>query len=245
MSARATDRSSFDGLARFAGAMYLLQMAAGLFTQLHARGSLYVADSPIGTAANIAGSEQLFRIGIGADVICYLAVLLATWALYVLLRTVDQNLAVLAVMFRLVELALHLGATVASLAALRLLRGGPSLASFDAAERGELAQFAIAMQGTSVNLGFVLLGLGSAVFACLLLRSGYVPRALAVLGIVGSALLATYAGVWIVVPDVMRLQYIPMLPMGLYEVGLGLWLLARGVSHRIPVSPRQRSAARP
>lgn len=86
-------------LVRFTGAMYLLQMATGVFTQIHARGSLIVRDNATQTARNILDSEQLFRIGIASDLVTYIAVLLATWGLYVLLRPIDRNLAVLAVFF--------------------------------------------------------------------------------------------------------------------------------------------------
>jgi len=81
--------------------MYLMQMATGVFTELYARGSLIVRGDATRTAQNIIDSERLFRIGIASDLATYTAVLLATWALYVLLRPVDRHLALLAVFFRL------------------------------------------------------------------------------------------------------------------------------------------------
>ena len=56
-------------LARFAGAMYLLQMAAGVFTQIYARGALIARDDATRTAQNILESERLFRIGIASDLV--------------------------------------------------------------------------------------------------------------------------------------------------------------------------------
>lgn len=223
--------ASLDRLARIAGASYLVQMVAGVFTQLYARGSLIVAGDPASTATKIRESEFLFRIGIAADLVCYIAVLLATWALYVLLRPIDQRLAVLGVFFRVIELAVHFGSVALSLVALRLLGGGPALVAFAPGELQASAYLAIVAQGSSVNLGFIPLGLGSAVFALLLLRSAYVPRWLAWLGIVGSTLLAAYSLGTIIMPALGQLRYLPMLPMGVYEVGLGLLLLLRGVKH--------------
>lgn len=216
-------------IVRFTGAMYLLQMAAGVFTQIYARGSLIVRDNATRTAQNILDSEALFRIGIASDLVTYTAVLLATWGLYVLLRPIDRNLAVLAVFLRLMELAIHFNVTVNSLAVLRLLSGAEYLQPIGAPELHSMAQLALGVQGAGMNMGFIPLGLGSAVFAYLLYRSRYVPRLLAGWGVFASLLLAAYAFTIIVFPKAGALQLLPMLPMGIYEVTLGFWLLVHGV----------------
>jgi len=210
--------------------MYLIQMATGVFAQLYARGSLIVPGNAAQTAQNIIDSERLFRIGIASDLATYVAVLVATWGLYVLLRPIDRNLAVLAVFFRLIELAIHFNATVNSLTVLRLLSGDEYLKSFDPDQLHSLAQWALGVQGQGVNMGFILLGLGSALFAYLLFKSRYIPRVLAGWGVFSSLLLATYALTIIVFPKAGALQVVPMLPMGIYEVGLGLWLLLKGAN---------------
>jgi hypothetical protein len=212
--------------------MYLIQMATGVFTEVYARGSLIVRGDPTQTAQNIIGSERLFRIGVASDLATYTAVLLVTWGLYVLLRPVDRNVALLAVLFRLIELAIHFNVTLNSLAALRLLSGDDDLKTMDPGQLHSLAQLALGVQGAGLNMGFILLGLGSAVFAYLLLKSQYVPRVLAGWGVFSSLLLATYAFSIIVFPNVRSLQLIPMLPMGIYEVTLGFWLLLRGAKLR-------------
>ena len=79
-----------------------------------------------------------------------------------------------------------------------------------------------------MNTGFVLLGLGSAVFAWLFYKSRYIPRLLAGWGVFASLLLSLYAFTVIVFPKAAALQILPMLPMGIYEVGLGFWLLVKG-----------------
>jgi hypothetical protein len=230
--ANVTSEATLARIARFAGAMYLVQMAAGVYAQVHARGSLIARGDPTRTAQNILESEGLFRLSIASDLVCYTAVLLAVWALYVVLRSVDRNLALLAVLLRLMELAIHFNITINSLAVLRLLSGSESLQSFDPAQLHSLAQLALGIQGAGMNTGFVLLGLGSAVFAYVLYKSRYIPRVLAGLGVFASLLLAVYALSIILYPKAADLQLIPMLPMGIYEIGLGLWLLLKGANLR-------------
>jgi Domain of unknown function (DUF4386) len=110
------------------------------------------------------------------------------------------------------------------------LGGAQYLKSIDASQLHSLAQLALSVQGEGVNMGFILLGLGSAVFAFLLLKSQFVPWLLAGWGVFSSLLLAAYALAIIVFPKAGALQVVPMLPMGIYEVTLGFWLLVRGAN---------------
>jgi len=217
-----------------AGLLYLVQMATGVFGEAYVRGPLIVRGDATRTAQNILGAERLFRLSIAGDLVTYVAVLVLIWALYVVVRPVDKNVALLAVLFRLAENAVLCVATVNSLVALRLLSGADDFKAFDVSQLHALARLALAAQGLAMRVGFVLLGLGSAVFGYLLLKSRYVPRALAAWGIFASLALAIVTLVIVVFPragDVMGLAY--MAPMGLYEVGLGLWLLVKG----IPAAP--------
>jgi hypothetical protein len=214
--------------ARLAGALYLLTMATGIFGTSYVRGSLIVRGEATQTAQNIIESERLFRIGIATDLITYTAVIVLTWTLYVLLRSMDRNLALLAVFLRLAEVAIHFVATLFGLVTLVLLSGADYLNTFDTSQLHTLARVALSAQGAGVNFGFILLGLGSTVFAYLLLRSGYVPRVLAAWGMFSSLLLSTSAALLVVFPAVGPFQLITMIPMFIYEVTLGFWLLLKG-----------------
>jgi Domain of unknown function (DUF4386) len=222
-SAKEKDRN-----ARLAGVMYLMTMATALFGEAHVRGSLLVSESAEKTAQNIVEHQQLFRIGIATDLATFAGVVVLVWALHELLRPVDRRLALLAAFFRLVELGVHFSATLFSLVALSWLSGGEYVKGFDAQQLQGLAGFALRAQGSGLNIGFIPLGIGSALFAWLLLRSGFVPRWLAAWGIVASALLAAYALAWVIYPATVELFYFAMGPMFIYEVSLGLWLLLKG-----------------
>ena len=80
-----------------------------------------------------------------------------------------------------------------------------------------------------MNVGFILLGLGSTVFAYWLLKSRYVPKALAVWGIFSSLVFALVTLGIMVFPALAALGLTYMVPMGIYEIGLGFWLLFKGL----------------
>ena len=214
--------------ARIVGFLYVIQMVVAVFGESFVRGRLIVGD-PAKTAENILGSERLFRLSIAGDLFVYAGVLVLTWGLYVVLRPVNRNLALLAAFFRIVETAVLCAATVNSLVMLRLLSGAEDLKAFEAGQRHAWVRLAYSTQGYGMLVGFILLGLGSALFAYLFWNSRYVPRGLALLGIVGSLLLSVVTWATIVFPGLRALGLSYMMPLGLYEVGLGLWLIFKGI----------------
>lgn len=215
--------------ARLVGILYLVQMATGIFGQVVVRDPLIVRGDAEKTAQNIMAHEGLFRLSIAGDLITYAGVIVLIYALYVVLRPVRRNLALLAVLFRLAENAVLCLATVNSLVVLKLLGRGESLKTFEAGQLHSLATLALSIQGMGMSVGFVLLGLGSTVFSYLWLKSRYIPRVLALWGIFSSVLLAGGTLAIIIFPSLEALGMIYMMPMGLYEVGLGLWLLIKGI----------------
>lgn len=224
--------------ARLAGFLYLFQMATAVFGQSFVRDRLIVRGDATKTAENILGSERLFRLSVAGDLVTYAGVIVLIWALYVVVRPVHRNLALLAVLFRVAETAVLCVATVNSLAALRLLSGADELKTFEAGQVHSLAKLALSVQGLAMSVGFILLGLGSTVFAYLLLKSRYVPGALAAWGIFSSMTLAIVTWIILIFPGLGKtvgLTY--MAPMGIYEVGLGLWLLVRGIREPAAGSP--------
>jgi Domain of unknown function (DUF4386) len=215
--------------AKVAGLLYLIQMATGVFGEVYARGQLIVRGDATKTAENIIAHERLFRLSIAGDLVTYFVVIVLVWALYVLLRPVNKNLVLLGVFFRLLEIAVLCVATVNSLVVLKLLSGADYLKTFDVSQLHSLVMLAYNAQGLGMNVGFVFVGLGSTVFAYLLLKSRYVPKALAAWGIFSSMVLAIVTLAIMVFPGLGALGVTYMVPMGIYEVGLGLWLLIKGI----------------
>jgi hypothetical protein len=217
--------------ARIVGLLYLVQMATGIFGQ-YVRDQLIVRGDAAKTAQNIIGAERLFRFSIVGDLITYILIIALIWALYILLRSVNKNLALLGILFRLAENAILCAATINSLAVLRLLSGADYLKTFSVNQLNSLATLALGVQGLAMNVGFILLGLGSTVFAYLLLKSRYVPKTLAIWGIFSSLVFALVTLGIMVFPALAALGLAYMVPMGIYEVGLGFWLLFKGLKSR-------------
>ncbi len=95
------------------------------------------------------------------------------------------------------------------------------LAASDAAEHRNFLAY---------NGAMVALGLGSIVFCVAMLRSGLVPRFLAVWGVVGYAFFAT--GSVLELLGVSGAGVVSAIPGGLFEVFFGVWLIVKGFGAR-------------
>lgn len=215
--------------ARAAGACYLLAMATAV-AGFSIRSGMIVPGDGAATAANILASETLFRVGVLADVLTFVVDIVLIAALYAVLRPVQRELAMLATGWRLMETAVLLVATLNGFAVLRILAGNELAGAFGPEMLHAQARAALNAYGDGYRIGFTFLGLGSALFSLLWLKARYVPRALAWLGLLSSLLLAACNLAAIVWPGVARtIGLVYMAPMGIFEVGMGLWLLVYGL----------------
>jgi ABC-type multidrug transport system permease subunit len=98
-----TAQFSPQAYARIGGVLYLIIIAAGLFAEAYVPGKLVVPADAAATATNIMAHETLFRLGIAADLTTFLFAVALTMILYVLLKPVNRNLALLMVFFNLVQ----------------------------------------------------------------------------------------------------------------------------------------------
>jgi hypothetical protein len=216
--------------ARVAGFIYLFAMALGIFSQVFVLGRIVVPGDAAATANNIMASEGLFRLGIAVDVITFVSDVVIAWAFYELLKSVDKSLALLGAFLRIADGTILAVTTFYGLITLRLLSGVGYLHAFEASQLQSLARLFMSARGVGFDVGFVFLGLGSTVFAYLLFKSRYVPRALAGWGIFSSLALAVGSLAMILFPwFAANSSMTYMVPMFFYEVPLGLWFLVKGV----------------
>ncbi len=218
--------------ARIAGLLYLAAMATGLFAEfyVHFPSTLVINGDAAKTASNILANEQLYRIGIANNIVTFAIDVVLIWALYVLLRPVSRNLALLAVFFRLVETTMACVAIINYFVAMQFVSDADHLKAFDSEQLQALSimHYTYALTFTVVA---IFLGLGSTIFNYLLFKSRYIPKALAVWGIFSSLLLLISQFAIIIFPDLEKI-IIPACfgPIAIDEIALGFWLLFKGAN---------------
>jgi hypothetical protein len=221
--------------AKVAGFLYLFTMVTANFAEFYARGRLIVAGDAMQTAKNIAASERLFRLGTVSNLVTFAAVVPLVVALYVVLEPINRNVALLAAFWRLTECSIFGLVTLNDFVVLRLLNGADYLRAFDTRQLQALAYTFVGVHDAGYLIGLVSFGLGSTVFAYLWWKSRYIPRGLAALGIFGSLLVAIVTLAIMVFPGLAAVVIpVDFLPIFVFEVALGLWLLVKGI--RAPIA---------
>jgi hypothetical protein len=213
--------------ARVVGGTYLMTNATAFFQNLYVLPHLIDSNDPAKTAANIEAHQLLFRLGIASDLLTFSILVVLIGATYVVLRRVNRELALLAAFWRIVETGIMVTIALHSITALQLLNGAAYEQVLGVDRLQALALSTLATQSAQYIAGYLFLGLGSTLFSYLWLRSRYIPKILAVWGLVGSALCAGASIVFIVLPKLSNLIW--YIPIGTFELAIGFWLSIRGI----------------
>src|SRR5687767_7429563 len=217
--------------ARVVGIAYLFGIIPSFFAEFCVLDQLIVTGDALATAANIVANERLFRFGTAANVLVFAADVLLIAGLYIVLEKVNRNLALVAVLFRMLETAMLLIAALNDLDVIRILTAD-YMQVFEPDRLAAIARTSLGAHGAAYNLGLMLFGLGSPVFCYLWLKSGYIPKALAGLGIISSVVVAICAFTFIIFPEAGKVVTVAFYggPILLFEIAIGLWLVTKGVS---------------
>jgi hypothetical protein len=215
--------------ARLAGAMFLLYIATAFPLTMMA-GRVSAGDGIAAKLASIAQHVPLMRLTIVLSWIVAIEALLLAVALYAITRDIDRDLALLGFTFRAAEGVLN-AITFTSMGQLWLATDGAAAAPEAVHALGEMF---FKVETWQFLTSATLFSLGSTVFSWLLLRGRAIPVSLAWLGVVASLLLVAVLPARLVGVAGSPLTEVVWLPMLVFELVLGVWLLTKGVAPAPP-----------
>lgn len=171
--------------ARVAGLLYLIANLFAPFTLVYLPSRFIVSGDAAATAHNIMASESLFRLGIVGLLFNATASIFLVLALYQLLKVVNKNLASLMVIFALVPVPIAMLNELNNLAVLQLLSGADYLNVFTTEQLQALAYFFVRLHSQGLNIAQIFWGLWLFPMGYLVFKSGFLPRILGVLLMIG------------------------------------------------------------
>ena len=227
--------------AKVAGVAGLLAFALVVFGNYVLLEPLIVPRNAVDTARNILAHETQFRLALICFITYGIGAIVLLSALYVIFAPVNRGLALAGALFRLVFAILWLIAPLNSLAALRLLGDASYLKVFEPDHLQALARVQIAGSFDDYYVGLPFFGLAATVCAWLWLKSNYIPKGLAISGVIASAWCVLCAFVFLIFPHFDKIvnAWWFDLPMALFELIVSFWLLFKGLN---PVEPNQAQA---
>ena len=195
-----------------------------------------VQDNVIATANNLIANKLLFRIAIVTELITALAVIIPlSLAFYLILKSVNKNIALFALVLKLTEGIIVAVISLLNFVALQILNGESYLTEFRPEQVQSLIGLFVNGRNAIYSIPMVFLGLGTAVFFYLFLKSKYIPKALAVFGIISYLLVFMQSLLNMVAPQyatIMIIQIICLTPSFLAELIIGPWLFIKGVKEQ-------------
>jgi Domain of unknown function (DUF4386) len=213
--------------ARIGGVLYLIIIVIGFCSDFLVRDKLVVSGD---TASNIVASESLWRISIAGDLILLVCAVALTLILYVLLRPVNKNLALLAVFFNIVELPIEAVSKLCLFAALFLSGNADYLKAFQPNQLRALVKISLKLHDYGFGIDLIFFGFACLVYGYLLFRSGYFPRTLGVLMAIAGLSYLTNSFTLILAPAYAGTIFFILVLALIGELSLCLWLIVKGVN---------------
>ncbi len=217
--------------AKIAGVAGLVAFGLVVFGNYVLLDPLIVPRNAADTARNVLAHQTQFRVALTCFIAYGIGSVVLLSALYTILAPVNRSLAFTGALFRLVFAILWLIAPLNSLAALRLLGDATYLKVFEPDRLQALARVQLAGGFDDYYVGLPFFGLAATVCAWLWLKSNYIPKGLAIFGVIASAWCVLCAFIFLIFPNFNKIvnDYIFDSPMAIFELIVSIWLLFKGI----------------
>jgi uncharacterized protein DUF4386 len=213
--------------ARIAGFSYILFTVAGLVKNFLLDTNM--SDISALQVNSLFENEMHFRLGVAAEAIMFLGVVMASVSFYVVLKSVNKQLAQTALCLRLVEIIIGGIAVVISMAMLALSSKTYLLEMFDLEQLHAIVVIASSFRMPAYEYSWIFMGFAGVITFYLFFKTRYIPRVWSIWGMITYLSLIIYPLAKLLIPDLPRETMFVLFPGALFELGVGIWLLTVGI----------------
>ncbi len=226
-------KSTLQRFAKVAGFMYLFAFIAPTLNWVMILSKFNVNNNALATANKIIADKLLFSIGLTIELTMAIGLIVLGFALFTVLKTINKNLALIALLIKLVEATISVAIVLVTFIGLQMLTNEAGLPVSTLEQLKVQLGLMINSHTAIFSIPMVFLGVDMIIFSYLFLRSRYIPRVLAVFGIISFTLILIHALMYIIAPAYAEMpinQIIFWAPSGLFEIIIGMWLLIKGIN---------------
>ncbi len=172
-------------LARIAGLFYLIVAVGGGFSELFVRSSVRVPHDAAATAANIVAHSTLFRVGFVTDLVDFACFLGVGLVMYAILRPVNPPIALAMVVINAISVAIQALNMLNHLGALLVATDPRYTAGLSTQASQSLVLFLLEMHRQGYLIAQIFFGLYLLPLGYLVYKSGYFPKVLGAILMIG------------------------------------------------------------
>lgn len=221
------DAPTIQRYARVAGVAMLLSIVFGGLGEAYLPAKIIVSGDAAASAANILAHPMLFRASFATyfvEGVCDVALCLL-W--YVILKPVNRHLALMSAFFGIVSMVMYAVAQSSFFAASLVVRDASVAAAFTVEQRNALVMICLRLSVMVAALFLAIYGIATMLRGWLIMRSGYLPKVLGILFMIGGFGFIVRTATYVLAPSLSSAIY--LLPMAAAGLPLMVWLLWRGV----------------
>ena len=171
---------------RLLAALYLFVIIGGIIGQVLIADVLVVRDDAAKTASNILANKSLYRLGFTIFMLEMVAQVGVSLLFYDLTKPVNRSAARAAAVLGLTGCGIKTMARLFYYTPLILLSGAPYLSAMQPAQLEALSLVFIQINNRGAAIGIIFFGFETLIRGWLLYKSGFLPRFLGVLSMVGG-----------------------------------------------------------
>jgi Domain of unknown function (DUF4386) len=218
-----------------AGFFYIVYILTTLLAE-QVRARLFVFGDAATTANNIVSFQGLFRVGFTSELLSAVLFLLAAWFLYVLLKPVNEHLALLFLLLNFGGVIIESMNMLNQFVPLLLLSGSDYLKVFQADQLQALALSFLNSYTSGFMIAQIFYGTWLLPLGYLVYKSRLVPRLLGILLIIDFFGILIWFFQFFLLPGYSVITYPGLAASFVAEISLSLWLLIMSVKNQEPVS---------
>ncbi len=211
-------------IVRLVGILFLVQMIAAVLSYSVILDPILYGSQDFLT--NLPVHSFWVTISVFLDLTCGLAVFGIAILLYPILKRHNERIALWYVGLRLSELFLFAISGVLLLTLLSMSLNFEGVDPNDESSYNILAKYLLNARGSTQDISLILYSFGTSMFYYLLYRAKLVPRFISIWGLIAVGLLFVE-----ITSNIFRESLggiIIMMPLGLNELFLGIWLIIKG-----------------
>jgi hypothetical protein len=226
--------NSLNKTARGAGILYIIMDVFMIFGGMYVYSRIYVPGDATATVSNILASEWLFRLGFVSFLVGLILQLYLVHVLYELFKSVEKGQARMMVILIVAGVSVAFMNMLFQYAPILLLSNSGHLSAFNPAQLQTLSMVSLDMYEHGLLITEIFWGLWLIPLGILVYKSGFIPKVLGILLVVGCfGHLIIFVSTFLF-PDFSTI----LTPIGetvtIGELPIFLWLLIKGAKSQKP-----------